>query len=58
MSLVQQKKKPGDDTRLYCIVFIYLESVCVVFQGMFSVQVRRTESNLVLQETAQLSVAT
>lgn len=29
-----------------------------VFQGMFSVQVHRAESDLVLQETAQLSVAT
>lgn len=33
MSLVQQKKKPGDDTRVYFIVFIYLESVCVCISG-------------------------
>lgn len=32
--------------------------MCLVFQGMFSVQVGRAESDLVLQEAAQLSVAT
>lgn len=32
--------------------------MCLIFQGMFSVQIRRAESDLVLQETAQLSVAT
>lgn len=32
--------------------------MCVVFEGMFSVQVCRAESDSVLQETAQLSIAT